>query len=374
MHRKTVEQALLLGLAVAVILSIVNISLIVTKSSKVQQAMEEQSIPATIELLTISGSSCADCFDLAPVLEGIKKGNLNISREETIEFTLPEAQELIIQYGLKKLPTIIVRGQVEKLRWNQQWKLEPEEKPEYALFVGVTPPYLTPEGTVKGLVALTHIIDQTCSQCSDLSPLINVLKQNKVKFSVEEKIDYTSPQAQELIRQLDIERVPAVVVSKDVLEYPAVAEIWPQLNTTEKQGFYAVHSLSPPYLDLQTKKVEGLVTLKYLQDYSCATCYDVALHKQILTRNGITVVDESTIDISTNEGKSLRQRYGITKVPTVLISSDVGIYAGFNEAWESVGEITDDGWYLMQQVELLGTYKDLTTGEIVEGLVEGQQH
>lgn len=374
MHKKTVERVLLTCLAAAVVLSLANIFLIINGSSKAQRAMEEQSIPATIELLTISGSSCPDCFDLSPILEGIKKGNLNISKEETIEFTSSEAQDLITQYGIEKLPTVIVRGQVEKLRWTQQWKLEPQEKPEYALFVGVEPPYLIPEGTVKGLVTLTHIVDQTCSHCSDLNSLIEILKQNKVKLAVEEKIEYTSPQAQELIRKLGIESVPAVVVSKDVLEYPAIAEIWPQLNTVEKQGFYAVHSLLPPYLNLQTNKVEGLVTLKYLQDKSCAACYDVKLHQQILTRNGITVVDESTIDISTNEGQSLLQRYGITKVPTVLISSDVGIYPNFNEAWNSVGTITDDGWYLMQQVELLGTYKDLTTGQVVAAAVAGQQH
>ncbi len=367
MHKKTLEQLVLLGLVAAVVLIIINISLIISKSSEVQKALEEQSIPAKIELLTIAGSSCEDCFDPAPVLEGIKKGNLDISKEETVELASPEAQALIAQYGIEKLPTIIVLGEIEKLRWNQQWKLQPEEKPEYALFIGITPPYLTPEGTVKGLVSLTHIIDQACSRCQDLSPLIDVLKQNKVKFSLEEKIEYTSPKAQELIRLMGIEQVPAAVISNEVLEYPAIAEIWPQLDVREKQGFYAVHGLLPPYLDLKSGKVEGLVELKYLRDNSCTACYDVALHKQILSMNGITVADESTIDISTDEGKSLIQQYGITKVPTVLISPDVGIYAGFNEAWKSVGKITDDGWYLMQQVELLGTYKDLTTGNVVAG-------
>ncbi|MBI2578862.1 MAG: cupredoxin domain-containing protein [Candidatus Aenigmarchaeota archaeon] len=375
MGNKTLDIILYIFIALAVVLSVVNFSLISARSEKVKEAVllaEKENKPAKLELIKIISSSCQDCFDINPVIETLKKANVNVTSEKTIDFSSQEAKQLISQYNIEKLPTVVVLGEVNKSSvvnlWNQNWYVEMADGTQVlAVYSAVAPPYVdAASGDFRGLVALTHILDESCPDCADLMQVISFFKQQNVKFSSEKTIDYTSQEAKDLIAKFEVQKVPALIISKDILDYPAISQVWDQLNTSEKQGFYALHTTVPPYRDLATNKIEGLVTVIYLNDSTCASCYDVQINRQILERNfGVVIANETTDDINSENGRSLVKQYNITKVPIMLASPDASVYAAFTEIWQQVGNVAKDGWYVMRKPEVLGTYKDLAKGIVV---------
>lgn len=374
MNKKTLDSILFIFITLTIVLSAINFSLIAARGTKIKEAAltaEKENQPAKLQLIKIVASSCKDCFNIDSVIEDMKRANINITSQKTLEFSSSEAKQLIQQYSIEKLPTVIVLGEVNKSSvvnlWNQNWQVEMSNGTQVSsAYSAVIPPYVDVSGNIKGLVTLTHIIDESCPKCANLTQLISVFKQNGVKFSSEKTIDYGSSAAKELIAKFSVQKIPALVISKDILDYPAIAQIWNQLNATEKQGFYALHTTVPPYRNLATKRVEGLVSVVYLSDSSCVTCYNVRVNKNILERNfHIAITNETDIDISADYGKLLLKKYNITKVPVILVSPDAGLYSGFVSAWPRVGDVSGDGWYIMRKPEALGAYKDLATGQIV---------
>jgi len=133
-----------------------------------------------------------------------------------------------------------------------------------------------------------------------------------------------------------------------------------------KQGFYALHSTIPPYRDLSTNKITGLVNLILLKDSSCLDCYDVNINKQVLKRFGMAVVDEKEHDVNSAEGKQLVSKYNIDKAPIIILSPEAGDYDTFVSAWKQVGTKEKDSWFVMRKPEVIGSSKNLITGEIIK--------
>ncbi len=380
MSKKTLDVVLYIFIALAIVLSAVNFSLILTRNEKVQEAVrlaEQQNQPAKLELIKITTSSCQDCFDIDTVVENLKKANVNVTSEKTSDFSSAEAKRLIDQYKIEKLPTVIVLGEVNRSNvvnlWNQNWQVEMKDGTQVsAVYSAISPPYVDASGNIKGLVNLTHIVDQSCPKCADLTQVISFFKQQNVKFSSEKTIDYTSSEAKDIIAEFGVQRVPALIISKDILDYTAIAQVWNQLNTTEKQGFYALHTTAPPYRDLATNKIDGLVRVVYLNDSTCENCYNVQVNRQILERNfGVVVVNDTVVDINSDYGKSLIKQYNVTKVPIILASPDAKFYALFIQIWPQVGDVANDGWFVMRKPEAIGTYKDLSTGQVISPQQQG---
>ncbi len=374
MSKKTLDVVLYIFIASAIVISVLNISLITGRSEKVNEAIrlaEQQNQPAKLELIKIGASSCQNCFDINPVAENLKKANVNVTSERSVDFSSDEAKQLIQQYNIEKVPTIIVLGEVNKSSvvslWSQNWQVEMKDGTQVsAVYSAAALPYMDASGNIKGLVSITHVVDESCPQCADLTQVISFFKQQSVKFSGEKTIDYTSSEAKGLISKFGIQKVPALIISKDILDYPAISQVWSQLNATEKQGFYALHTTVPPYRDLATNKIEGLVSVIYLNDSTCSSCYNVQANKQILERNfGLVLVNETTVDISSDSGKALIKQYNITNVPIMLASPEASLYVALVQAWAQVGNVSSDGWFVMRSPEILGTYKDLSKGVVV---------
>ena len=150
--------------------------------------------------------------------------------------------------------------------------------------------------------------------------------------------------------------------------YPAITGVWPQLGTIENDGYYVLRLTSPPFINLTTGKLRGLVDITYLTDKSCTECYDVNLHRLILTNPqtfAMVPEKEETTDISDAKGKELIAKYNITKVPTVILSSEASVYPSAKELNEFFS-IEKDGSYVFKSVQILGTHKDLVANQVVK--------
>ena len=111
--------------------------------------------------------------------------------------------------------------------------------------------------------------------------------------------------------------------------------------------------MNPPYWDIKDNEAKGLVTVTYVTDDSCSDCYNVQVHKTILENYGVFIANKSTVDISSIEGQSLISKYSITKVPTIIVSSDLQYYQAIIKVWTQVGTVEDDGNYIFRNVSLV---------------------
>ena len=251
---------------------------------------KELARPANIQLVTIEASDCDDCFDTTSVIEQLKAKNVKVTKEETKTFS--DAADLINEYNIEKLPTVLVFGEIKKTKLGSF-----EESADAMVFSGITPPYYNVKTKqIDGLVKATYIKAASCSDCEDLNKVIEALRQAGIKIVEVVGLDLESADVRGLIKKYDIKKVPALILSKEAVVYNEVNSIWEQLGTVENDGSYVTRFISPPYVDTSTKEIKGLVDLTFVTDDSCKDCYDVRIHKNILAGFGLAYDKEVNVD------------------------------------------------------------------------------
>lgn len=352
-----------------VLFSVINVFILQSRISKVKDSKEiaeEQSKPAELEVIKLL-SDCANCYDVENALNDLKKQNVKITKEQEIEINSLEGQELIEKYSIEKLPTIIINGEINKEQVMNYMHEIGDVKEDVVIYTSISPPYYDNAlDKIVGEVSITNVIDSSCKECISLTGFSESLKQGGVFVKEERFVEYNSQEGQELIQKFDIKHVPAILISQDINFYPSIQQLLIQLNAREKNGFYAIHSTVPPYRNLTSGEISGLVELIMLKDSSCQQCYDLSINKQILLRFGMYIDKENTYDITSKEGKELISKYKITKVPIIIVSPDASVYISFVNAWDDVGSVESDGWFVMRSPEVIGTYKNLATNQVVE--------
>ncbi|MEK6951115.1 MAG: hypothetical protein AABX13_05320 [Nanoarchaeota archaeon] len=359
---------LLLVLAIALsVLNIYFLQLRKVKAVEAEKIIEEELRPAVLEVVKITLSNCDFCFDVEAAVEELKKQNVNITKEEALDSESPVARQLIEKYGIEKLPTYIASGEVNKSALASYFTNKGTTENERFIFTAQKAPYYDAiQKKIAGLVTILNLKDSSCSKCTDLTPLVKGFEDAGVLVTQKKTVEYTSPEGQRMIALIGIKEIPALVISREIESYPEVLQQLQEAGVEEKEGFYAVHPLVPPYRDLAQGKVVGLVKVIYLADESCTECYDVTLNRRILQQFGLVMEEQKTVDVKSPEGLQLTAQYNIIKVPIIVLSPEAGAYANLVQAWNSVGTVEEDGWYVMRSPEVLGTYKDLATGETVK--------
>jgi len=363
------ENIMYIALVVILALLIVNVYFISVRSQNISIATakaKEEARPANIEVVKLT-AECSDCFDIEKVLTDLKTKNVNITKEEAVSSSSDRGKGLVSSLGITKLPTLIVSGEVKKSNVESLWK-DWEEKEGKFVFKNILPPYTNPStNEIIGKVSVTSISDSSCEKCGDLLAAVDSLKNAGIIISEEKKLDYSSSEAQTLIKRFEVQRIPALLISSNIVEYTGMKQSLDQIGSKEKEGFFALHAQIPPYRDTKTNEVKGLVNVTYIGDISCNSCYNVTVNKEIIARYGLVIVGEKSLDINSTEGSDLVKKYKIETVPIILVSSEANYYDDFKQIWSKipVGSVESDGWFVMRHPEFLGTYKNLTSGQEV---------
>lgn len=359
----------ILGILI-VLLFVVNLFFLNSFGSSLKNKIvkaEEDGRPAMLELIIIE-ADCEGCFDINKVVESIESGNVNITKKEILnqKTSFPLVWPLIDQYKITKLPTVIVKGELDKSGLNKTLVISDGA----LVFNQQSPPYYdVTSRSIKGYVSATIIDAENCPNCTKVEPLLYELKKSGV--NIKNIINLNEKNSKDLIQRYSIKTLPTLILSNDALEYAAIKQSWQSIGTIEKDGNLITRDLPAPYKNLETGKIDGLVGVTYLIDSSCKTCYDVQAHKRIINGYGLVVSGEKTLDVSTPEGLAFAQNYNVTLVPTVVLSNDAKIYSSFYRVFMQVGEESKDS-LVFKSVELMGIYKDLTTGKVVEPKAQGQ--
>ncbi len=350
-------------LAVLIVVLFVEVGTTYSMSS----ALSENTRSSNLNFISITDSSCNDCGSLDPFIQAIESLNVKISSNKSLDLSSQEAKQILNENNIKRVPVLIVSGEVTREKSLMDLFSQIGIHLKDSVYIISEPPYVNlTTNEVKGRVSVINIVDSSCALCSkSLNNFVSSLKRGGIAISAEKNLEYTSSEAKSLIEKFGLQKIPVTVFSNDLKEYRSIQSIWTQLDAIEKSDSFAVQSI-PPYRNLSTEKVDGLVTLYSLVDGSCSSCYDVSLHKQILASNfGITPSSDTSVDISSQAGKDLISKYNITKVPTIVFSPEASLYTSLADMWSSVGKVASDGWFVFTSVEQMGTYKDLTTGQIV---------
>lgn len=324
-----------------------------------------------VELYVIENSDCKECINASQVIDIIKGApTLDVKSDKIIEYDSDEGKDFIEEYELKRLPAFVL-----KITSGEQLEeaIPPFEKRNGDMVYDLTPPpyYDVEEGKIKGVISVIKLVNPGCEDCFDLDALMDNLKMFGLAISDEKVVEYDSDEGKELVEKYDITKVPTLIFSSDAAEYDQISTAWDEIGSTEADGMMVLRTVNPPYYDIDTDSVKGVVSITKLSDESCDKCFDPDMikdmfEKQLMMQYG----SEKTVDVSSEEGKTLLEKYDITKVPTVVLSSDAGEYPGITNVWDQIGVIVDNDYVITKLETIPGiVYKNLETDEII-GLQE----
>lgn len=329
---------------------------------------DELARPAKIMITAITVPGCGDCYDISVLINKIRAMDINITSERALDYQTEDAKALIRKYDVKRLPSLILSGEVNKSRAFQAWFTAYGEQSGDALVVtGQTPPYYsTDEERVVGRVSIATLNDSACRYCSSLEPVIKSLGDAGIVIVMKNSFDVSSEEGKAIIRKYGLTKVPSLVVSREAGYYPGFNESWYKIGTFVEDSFVLRYQ-NPPYMNLETQEERGIVKMTLIDDSSCVSCYDPRIHKNILSRFGVNPVYQEIVDISSTEGMEFLKTYNITAVPTVILSKEVGEYQTLAGIWAQVGTVENDGAYVFRVLDAIGkpVYKNLATGSIV---------
>lgn len=227
-------------------------------NKKIAEATEANR-PANLEIITISDNSCKDCFDINPVLNYIQKENVKINSEKNVDKASEEGKELIKQFAIQKLPTFILKGELNKVAaLADVFSKTGDISNDTFVFRQVGAPYsLAETGEVKGRIGLTLLTDITCTECYDVTQHETILKNNFGINTTPNVLDSKSAAGRALLNKYKITLVPTFILTGDTGEYPSLKQAWADVGTIAKDGTYIFTNLPlmGTYKNLSTNKV-----------------------------------------------------------------------------------------------------------------------
>lgn len=206
---------------------------------------------------------------------------------------------------------------------------------------------------------LTIIEDENCKGCASLDSVLKFIKSQNVKIVSEKTVDFKSDNGKILIEDYKITKLPTLLVVGEINKSDQLKQVLPKMGDVN-QNTFVLRQVQPPFEEVATGKVRGLVNLILVGDSQCKDCYDVNQHKQLLSNGfGISPVSTTLVDAYGKLGRKVVSDYKITQVPTFVLSGDVSVYSNLVSIWEKIGSVEKDGSYIFRDVKQMGKYVSL---------------
>lgn len=332
------------------------------------QGVVREAEPSRVDLLLLVDPGCPDCLNLSPLLSALYGApGIQVDRNRWVEASTPEGRSLAEAHNLTRAPALVATGEVARSR--QVWEsaggslhngaaiVEPPGHPHVDLSTA----------RVVGRVSAVVLEAPGCPDCADPRVILPQIARFGANAS-SRTVGGDSPEGLALRERYRIQKLPGLVLSPEASLYPGLAEGWRGVGGAEADGSLVLRANAPPYLDLDTGKVVGRVSKIVLNDSSCRDCTDVSRLEGAIARLGMAYGDTRRLDVAQPEGSALVRRYNITRVPTVLLSPEAGLYPQAAQVWPRIGTVEGDGWRVFRAMEALSprpAYRNLTTGEVV---------
>lgn len=206
------------------------------------------------------------------------------------------------------------------------------------------PPGTTPTENKSELVA---IVSNNCPKCVELTGLIDQLKQLGVTFSERSIVFETDSEAKELVQKYGIQKLPGVVLKTIPADFSLLSERWQALGTVEDKNVLVLREMPPPYFDIASSSTKGLVEFWSISKTDCSDCTP-APETIALEQFGIVFFKSNELADAEPEAQQLIERYSITKLPTVILSSEIKEYSQIASLLEAGGDFSADGTWVLR--------------------------
>src|SRR3989338_8839185 len=120
-------------------------------------------------------------------------------------------------------------------------------------------------------IQLTIISDTNCSDCFDISTVVETIKSANVEVTTETSLDYTEAYAMELIDRYSIETLPTIIVTGEIAKEGSEIS-----GLTSIDDALIFDNPDPVYLDLSTEEYKGRVQATLIKNSDCEECYDLS--------------------------------------------------------------------------------------------------
>ncbi len=209
------------------------------------------------------------------------------------------------------------------------------------------------------------IKEPSCLECVNLQEFVSALKKNNVEVTEVKEMDRMSEEGNALIKKYSLEKIPTVILKGEVDRGDFLQKNLPPIGLVTGDEF-VLKQLSGPYVLVATGEIKGVTELTLLTDSSCASCYDVRVHEQIVQQFGLRP-KSLLVDVKSDEGKELITKYAVRFAPLLIIKGDMDNYPQLKQIWPQVGTIEKDGAYVFRNgVQQMGVYKDLRNDKIID--------
>ncbi|MFH0737725.1 MAG: hypothetical protein V1827_03935 [Candidatus Micrarchaeota archaeon] len=324
---------------------------------------QEEPVEKSVSIIIIQAPDCSLCLEGALLEQAkilmIQHNSLPVKSERELQLSDPEAAALIARYRITELPVVIIEGDAAGdagLVSNWTGAIGTLEGGALVSRLRFPPYYDLESGGLVGLPDAILIDPYGCTECNPSVQFISALESAPANIVFSDIRYLEEDEAQDLIEDYGITNLPTILINDSgLVPYPIYADL-SALGEVE-DGWFILRSVPPPYLDLEANRsVRGMVEAIYLEDGSCPDCLDVsALSSYISVSAGLHISREERVDIASDEGIILAEKYNITMVPSLLYSPDAYHYVGFPEAWISQDNtIEEDGWFVFRGQPALG--------------------
>ncbi len=256
------SQILIGALAILLLINLIVMGFFTaTVNNKLTEAIELTK-PQEVSLTLILPKDCPDCQSLEPLRAAIAKQDVELISDQTLYDDTSEAQALISKLTIQKLPALILQSkkplkqQVKEVIQNGSRETSELE----LVWEQTAPPYLDlATGDTAGLVTVTYLTDESCSNCYDVMAIQKPILTNFGLAIADEKIiDRQTAAGRQLIQKYDITKVPTIILSAETSAYAQIDSIWQQVGTVEPDGSFVFRNpdiLPAAYRDLTTNQV-----------------------------------------------------------------------------------------------------------------------
>ncbi len=214
----------------------------------------------------------------------------------------------------------------------------------YNLYIILQPPAL-PQAQ-----AAPVLIFPVCENCFSLEPIVSRM-QGIRRLSLEDV------EARGYVERYAVKRLPAVIAWN----------VPPDLSRLfEARGdAFVLESPSPPFYEVETSQVRGLVEAIAISPLGCDVCTSSTDLFSELQASGVYLETNELVEGS-QEADELITRYSIDFLPAFVFSDELLEYPQFRDSWSLLGSNEPDGFLTMRQP--LPPVKNLST-ESIDGLV-----
>lgn len=231
-----------------------------SKLDEMKSAALEASRPPAVQITAIEAETCKQCAPITGLLSAIiSNTKLKITKSLTLPSSDAHSQKLIADYAIKKLPTIVITGEVDKVQLADAGFTKVKDA---LVYTTVAPPYLdTTTNKITGITQVVLLNDSNCPTCYDANLHVSILKGlYRIYLQSVRTVDVNSNEGKALVAKYNIEAVPTFLLSGDVASYDTLRAVWPTVGTVESDGTYIFRTMSAisgrPYMNLTSGQVE----------------------------------------------------------------------------------------------------------------------